>query len=385
MLPELYLARSYLFRGKARHISFIAVVSCAGIALGVATLIVVMSVMNGFDRDLTSNLMKFNYHLTIESYTNEDLAKVKDIVKAQEGVKSAEIFLQTQVFAKMDKVIFPLMVRGIDFSDKDQMKDFSQYIEKDNFGEGFFIGKGLEARFILDEKIEFYTLSKKPRLSQENIRGVFKADIYDIDNNVVVVDLEKAKSFSPNYIIRLGIKINDPFKAAILKEQIKKSVEKPLIITTWMQSNRALFSALKLEKIVMFIILCFIILVAAFNVFATLSVKVVEKTKDIGILRSLGFTSKKILTVFSLQGLLLGVIGTTCGAFLGLGLCVILERYPFIKLPEDIYYIKYLPVAINYGDIFLIMFVGLFLSYVFSLFPALRASRLSAAEALRYE
>ncbi|MCQ9204810.1 MAG: ABC transporter permease [Omnitrophica bacterium] len=384
MIPELYLVRRYIFRGGARHISFIAVVSCLGVALGVATLIIVMSVMNGFDRDLTDSLMKFNHHLRIESFDKTRLPRIKEILQAREEIEGASIFLQTQVFAKFDNLIVPLVVKGIDFTDEKELKIFSKYIKEDNHQDGFFVGQALRDKFFISDKIEFYPLGKKLKLKKAHIRGIFKIGLYDIDNNYIITDLEKAKSLSPNHILFLGVRLKDAFKVSDLKQKLKKDLGKGVFISTWMESNRVLFSALKLEKITMFIILSLIILVASFNIFATLSIKVVEKTKDIGILKSLGFTSKKILTVFSLQGLLLGFIGTIGGTVLGLGLCILLKKYPFIKLPAEIYYIKYLPVAINYRDISLIIFVGLFLSYVFSLLPAIKAARLSASEALRY-
>ena len=385
MIPELYLAWRYLFRGGARHISFIGVVSCVGIALGVATLIVVISVMNGFDRDLTDRLMRFNHHLIIESADNEDLYKINDLIKDWEEVENASLFLQTQVFGKFDNLVSPLVVKGIDFDNYKENQEFYRYVTKDNGGEGFFVGEGLRRRFFIANDLEFYPLKKQLKLDKARVRGFFKVGIYDIDNNYIVTDLQKAKELSPNYLIFLGVRAKDESLVRALKEKILGKFKQGVFISTWIESNQVLFSALELEKLTMFIILSLIILVAAFNIFATLTVKVVEKTKDIGILKSLGFSNKRVSAIFSIQGLLLGLIGTLGGSLLGLGLCFALERFPFVKLPAEIYYIEYLPIAINYLDILLIVFVGIFLSYIFSLLPAIRAARLSPSEALRYE
>ena len=385
MIPELFLAWRYLFRGKARHISFIGIVSCLGIALGVATLIVVISVMNGFDRDLMDRLMRFNPHLTIECLDQEQLPEIEKELETWEDVETASISLQTQVFAKFDNLILPLAVKGVDFQDKEETRMLYQYITRETASEGFFVGEGLRRRFFILDKIEFYPLKKKLQLQEGVVRGSFKVGLYDIDNNYLITDLERAKSLSSNYLLFLGVRISEPYKAFQIKKKILAEFDKGVFVSTWMESNQVFFSALQLEKLVMFIILSLIILVAAFNIFATLTVGVVEKTKDIGILKSLGFTRKRISRIFSLQGLLLGFIGTLSGTALGLGLCIALEKFPFIKLPQEIYYIEYLPMAINYRDIGLIVLVGIALSFVFSLLPAMRAAKLQPSEALRYE
>ncbi len=385
MIPELFLARRYLFRGKARHVSFIGIVSCLGIALGVATLIVVISVMNGFDRDLMDRLMRFNQHLTIECLDQEQLPEIEKKLETWEDVETASISLQTQVFAKFDKLVLPLAVKGVDFQDKGESQMVYQYITRETASEGFFVGEGLRRRFFILDKIEFYPLKKKMQLQEAAVRGTFKVGLYDIDNNYLITGLENAKSLSSNYLLFLGVRINDPYKASQIKNKISAEFGQDVFVSTWMESNQAFFSALQLEKLVMFIILSLIILVAAFNIFATLTVGVVEKTKDIGILKSLGFTRKRISRIFSLQGLLLGFIGTLSGTVLGLGLCIGLEKFPFIKLPQEIYYIEYLPMAINYRDVGLIVLVGIVLSFIFSLVPAMRAARMQPSEALRYE
>ncbi len=379
------MARRYLFRGKARHISFIGVISCLGIALGVATLIVVISVMNGFDRDLTERLMRFNPHLTVECLENDQLSQIEEEVEAWEEVRAASITLQTQVLAKFENLILPLAVKGIDFKDRKEKQMLYQYVIDERAAEGFFIGEELRRRFFILDKIEFYPLKKELRSQVEGVRGTFKVGLYDIDSNYLITDLEKAKSLSPNYLISLGIRVNNPYKALAIKKKILEKFNRGVFVSTWMESNWVFFSALKLEKIVMFIILSLIILVAAFNVFATLTVGVAEKTKDIGILKSLGFSRKRIARIFSLQGLLLGFVGTFSGAALGLSLCLFLAKYPFIKLPQEIYYIEYLPMAINYQDIGLIVIVGIVLSFIFSLLPAIKAAGLQPCEALRYE
>jgi len=384
MFASFYLARRYFLRGRAKHISFISVISCLGVALGVFALIVVISVMNGFDNDLMDRLLKFNYHLTVESLDKELLPAVKARVDEISGVNNSSIILQTQVFAKVDRYIVPLMVKGFDFNDRREMQAFSQYIKKDLKNTGFFVGEGLYDRLGLQDTLEYYPLDKNFKLREEKLRGFFQMGIYDIDNNYLIADLEKAKTLSPNYYMFLGVRINDPLEAKRIKNIIAQEFPRGLVVNTWMD-NQVLLSALKLEKLTMFVLLSLIALVASFNIFATLMVKVVEKTKDIGILKALGFTSGKILAIFSLQGLFLGLIGVFLGTASGLGLCLLMQKYHFIKIPVDIYSIEYLPVFINYRDIIMIAILGLLFSFISSLFPAIRASKLSPCEALRYE
>ncbi|MDD4954414.1 MAG: ABC transporter permease [Candidatus Omnitrophica bacterium] len=384
MFASFYLARRYFLRGRAKHISFISVISCLGVSLGVFALIVVMSVMNGFDNDLMDRLLKFNYHLTVETPERELLPAVKERIDKIKGVENSSVILQTQVFAKVDRYIVPLMVKGIDFNDEAEAKNFFQYVKKDLKNAGFFAGEGLYDRLGLSDTLEYYPLDKNFKLKEENLRGFFRMGIYDIDNNYLITDLEKAKNLSPNYYMFLGVRIKNPMEAKKIRSIILQEFPRGLSVNTWMD-NQALLSALKLEKLTMFVLLSLIALVASFNIFATLMVKVVEKTKDIGVLKALGFTSGKILAIFSLQGVFLGVIGVFLGTTSGLGLCLFMQKYHFVKIPVDIYSIEYLPVFINYRDIFVIAVLGLLFSFISSLFPAIRASRLSPCEALRYE
>ena len=170
-MTEFYLARRYLFRGKAKHLSFIGIISCIGVALGVATLIIVISVMNGFDRDLMERLLKFNYHLTVEAPNEQVLDEIKSEVREWDEVKSAANFVHTQIFANFDNTIQPLVVKGIDFSDKYESDFFAKHIVEQYGTEGFFLGGGLIRRFVIEEDLEFYPLEKKLKLQKTAVIG----------------------------------------------------------------------------------------------------------------------------------------------------------------------------------------------------------------------
>lgn len=384
MKTEIFLARRYLFRGKARHVSFIGIISCLGLILGVAALIIAFGIVNGVDGGLLKRIMEFQDHITIESSNVDELKKIKEKISGWEEVDIGYLWLQTQIFAKFGDVISPFVVRGMDFKDEKAKGFFYQYVEDDFGGEGFFVGQGVRKRLLVKDKIEFYPLEKRLRLKEERVKGFFKVGLFDVDNYYLIYDLDKAVSLSPNYSLFLGIRIKDPFKAQITKSKIK-SLFPGAYVSSWIDTNRAIFSTLKLEKLAMFIILSLIIVVASFNIFATLTIKVVEKTKDIGILRSIGFSRNNILSIFTLQGLILGFMGVGVGSMLGIGACFLLTKFPFIRVPEEIFGTPYLPIIIDYKDVLVIALAGIAIAFVSSIIPALRAAKLIPVEALRYE
>ena len=385
MRTEFYLARRYLFRGKARHISFIGLISCLGVALGVAALIIAFAIVNGVDGGLMRRIMRFQDHLIIDSVQKEKLYPVKEELDSWEGVEAAYLYIHTQVFAKFeDKKVLPVFVRGIDFSAPKSEQFFRQYIKSEVSDTGFFVGAGLLRNFLIGDEIEFYPLKKKLKLAKKKVRGVFEVGLFNIDNTHFIGDLAEIEELSPNHILLLGVKLNDPYQAAAVKKRIKNRFP-GIFVSTWIETNEALFATLKLEKLALFIILGLIVLIASFNIFAALTVKVVEKTKDIGVLRSLGFRRGSIRDIFAQQGVMVGVIGVALGAALGIGACYLLEKYPFVKLPAEIFGTEYLPVEVNYADVISIVIIGLVIALISSYIPALRAARLNISKSLRYE
>lgn len=352
--------------------------------MGVATVIVAVSIVNGIDGALLERIMKFQYHIILDSENTEELYRWEERLAEAEGVEEASLSVRTQVFAKVADTIIPLVVRGFQLDAPSQEDFFSQYIKEEFYDSGFFIGKGLSRRFFFRDYIEYYPLDERLALEKENIRGYFETGLYDVDNYYLVADLDRVKALSPHYHLFLGLRLKEPFEADRLADEIAAKTQQ-VIVSTWTETNQELFATLRLQKIALFIILSLIIIIASFNIFATLTIKVVEKTKDIGVLKSIGFTNRRVLSIFTLQGLVLGLIGTTGGVSLGLSLCYFLEKYPFIRLPEEIFFTPYLPVSVDYSEVVLIGIVAVFISFISSLGPAQRACRLCPTEALRYE
>jgi lipoprotein-releasing system permease protein len=234
-----------------------------------------------------------------------------------------------------------------------------------------------------------------PKMKRFRVVGIFYSGMYEYDNTMAYLSLESAQKFfgMGDRVTGIEIKTNDIYKVKEIAKEIRKKLGFPFWTKDWMEMNRNLFSALKLEKIAMFIILVLIVLVAAFNIISTLIMVVMEKHKDIAILKSMGASSKGILKIFVIEGGVIGVVGTLFGTILGLGIALNLEKvtgfvenlFGFKILSGDVYYIDKLPSQVNPLDIALIVVTAILISLLATLYPSWRASKLDPAEALRYE
>ena len=230
-------------------------------------------------------------------------------------------------------------------------------------------------------------MGRVPKMRPFRLVGTFESGMFEYDSTIAFISLAQAQSFlaMPGRVTGLEVKTRDIYEADRIAKEIKTRLGFPYWTKDWMRMNKNLFSALKLEKLVMFIILALIILVAAFNIVSSLIMVVMEKTKDIAVLKSMGATAGSIMKIFVLEGLIIGVVGTTLGLIGGVGLCEILRKYQFIHLPSDVYYISSLPVLMKGPDILLIVVAAIGITFVATLYPAWQASRLDPVEALRYE
>jgi len=219
------------------------------------------------------------------------------------------------------------------------------------------------------------------------VAGLFTTGMYDYDLNLVLASNETVQQLmgTPDRISGIGVRLEAAMKAPAMKKVLQQELGYPYWVTTWMDMNQNLFSALKLEKLTMFIILTLIILVACFNIIATLLMMVVGKTKEVGILKSVGATSGSVRRIFTFAGLMIGVMGTFVGVAIGLGLCAALAKYQFIQLPAEVYYIDKLPVKLEWRDISSVVLASVGISWLACLYPAWAAARMQPSEALRYE
>jgi len=396
MKAELLIAWRYLAtKRKEKFISLISVISILGIAIGVAALIVVLAVMSGFDRDLRDKIVGNYSHITISAYQGISPAQYQEI-SAKLGnrphIEGWSPYVQGQILLKEGNRLFAVNVRGIEPAAEKKVTRLSRYLiqgDLDNLKESAVIlGKEL-ALYLgvgLNSSVSIYTaLGKQYVLS---VAGIFNSGMYDYDMNLSFVNLKTAQEILGlgDRITSVALKLDNLYLADKIKHELGVLLGPDYVLSTWTEANRNFFAALKLEKLTMFIILALIVLVASFNIISTLIVMVVEKTKDIGILKAIGMPGSGIRRIFIYQGLLIGTFGTFLGALSGIALCALLKKYQFIKLPQDIYYIERLPVALKlWPDITLVILVALLITLTSTVYPAQKAAGLSPVEALRYE
>lgn len=408
ILPyHLFIALRYL-RSKKRHrgISFNTAISIGGVALGVMALLVVLSVMSGFHEDLKKKILGVNAHLVILNYNGsiEDHESIIERLRSDKEIISASPFVLGQVMVSAGEKGQGVYIRGIDPFLESKTTEIAGHIKEgrmDKLAEkgelpGLIIGKELSSRLglfindtvsILSPTGEIGPLGMIPKIRTFRVVGIFEIGMFEFDSNLVIVNIKDAQDFFDlgRSVTGIEVRLKDLYRAGEVRERIQKTLGYPYFAKDWMQMNRNLFSALKLEKFAMFVILVLIILVASFNIVSNLIMNVIEKEREIAILKAMGATNSGIMKVFILQGFLIGLIGTMIGTVGGLVLSYILNTYQIIKLPPDIYYLSHLPVKVKLSDFIIVSLSAIMISFLATIYPALQAARLDPVEPLRYE
>ncbi len=408
MFFELFIASRYLrAKRKQAFISVITFISIVGVMMGVMALIVVLSVMNGFREDLMSKILGVNSHLLILSHEGAfgRYEEVSSRAERVEGVVATTPFIYSQVMLNSPAGVSGAVLRGLDTATAGKVIAVDTMIKKgslqaldetQNGLPGIVPGTELARLLGVQPGDELTMISPQGKLTpmgrvpesrKYRVVALFDSGMYEYDSSMVYVSLKEAQDFlgMDDRVSGIEVKVKDIYKSDRVGEAIGKSLRYPFWTKDWKVMNRSLVSALKLEKITMFVILIMIVLVGALNIISTLVMVVMEKTRDVAILRAMGANARSIMSVFMSQGLLVGLIGTLAGLLAGLGICRLLAKYKFIKLPSDIYYISTLPVRVELLDVIYVTTAAVLISFIATLYPSWHASRLNPAEALRYE
>ncbi|WP_183722395.1 lipoprotein-releasing ABC transporter permease subunit [Desulfovibrio intestinalis] len=405
---ELFVALRYLFsRRKQTFIYIISLMSILGVALGVGALVVVLGVYNGLTTDMRDKILGANAHAIVMSYLpsafeNDD--GLLDRVRAVKGVTGATPFIYTEVMLSAGNGVKGVVLRGIDpesgphvLSMLRQMRTGSAADLQKEGTPGLIIGEELAKRLGLAEGSRVNLLSPSgqktasgyaPRIRPFEVVGIFKTGMFEYDSSLAFVSLGAARDvlgLPEKYLSGVELTVDDLFKADQTSTRVATELGSPFYVRSWMEMNANLFAALKLEKIGMFILLTMVVLIGSFSIVTTLVMLVMEKTRDIAIMMSMGATRGMIRRIFMLQGSIIGVVGTLLGYAFGLSLGWLLKRYQFIKLPENVYTLDHLPISITVTDVLIVGASAMLLCFLATLYPARQAARLEPAEALRYE
>ena len=404
---QLFIALRYLkSKKKYRAVSVTTAISISGVAVGVMALLVVLSVMSGFHQDLQKKILGANAHIIIRDYKGaiQSYEKTAEKLKGEKAIISYAPFVLGQVMASSGKRTHGVFMRGINPDKESQTTDILSHIKDGDFSKlslegdmpGIILGKELASSLgvFIDDKInivsplgEIGPMGMLPKIRQFRVVAIFEIGMFEYDSSLVLTNIKAAQEFfgMKDTISGVEVRLQDIYRAPEIKEHLQEKLGFPYYVMDWMQMNKNLFSALKLEKFAMFVILVLIILVASFNIISNLIMNVMEKSREIAILKAIGATNKSIMAIFIIQGLFIGIIGTTIGVLGGFGLSYILNTWQLIKLPADVYYLSHLPVKMNLFDFVTVSLSAITITFLATIYPAWQAAKLDPVEPLRYE
>jgi len=415
MSYELFISLRHL-RAKRKQffISMITFLSILGVVVGVMALIVVLAVMTGFEEDITSKIVGMTAHVVVRQHGRggiKDYRAITERVQEVDGVVAATPFILNQVMLTTEVGITGAVLRGVD---PDTIGDVTSLVRNIKHGSvdalkktdppGIIIGSELSKTLgvSIGESINVVTplgtmtpLGMAPKRDRFEVVGIFTSGYYEYDTSFVYVSITDAQGFLnlPDVVTGIEVRVGDVYRARSVGSRIEDALGFPFWTMDWMSMNRNFFKALKMERIAMFIILTLIVFVAALAIVTTLIMVVMEKTREIAILKSMGATASSIMKIFIFEGLVIGVVGTIVGTILGLLIAYHIEPitqfvegvFRFKILPGDVYYIDELPSTVRLVTVLLIDGTAVLLSFLATLYPSWKAGTMDPVEALRYE
>jgi lipoprotein-releasing system permease protein len=407
---EYFIGGRYLrAKHKETFISLITILSVAGVTVGVMALIVVIAVMAGFESDLKQRILGVESHIVLMRHDGSfsGYKKISKQINEFQGVEAATPFIYSQIMLRSSTGVSGAVLRGIDpesagsvikilkNSVLQNLKQIQRQGNSKTFVPGIILGKELarnlgvlkgDAVYLISSRGMISPIGYLPAMKRFEVVGLFESGMYEYDGSLAYIDLEDAQKIlnMKGSVTGIEVRVDDIYNARNIAKKIVSELGFPYWARDWMRMNHNLFSALKLEKTVMFIILALIVLVAAFNIASTLIMMVMGKTKDIAILKAMGAMDSSIRKIFIYKGMIIGAVGTLLGVCLGFIICKLLEKYKFIQLPGDVYYISTLPVRLEALDVFMIASAAMVICFLATLYPASQASKLNPIEAIRY-
>ena len=416
MRYEWFIGLRYLqSRRRERFISLITVISVLGVMIGVMTLNVVMGVMTGFEEVLRDRLLGINAHIAIMKPGGvlQGYRELSQRVTKEQGVVAAAPLVYGQVMVTAGRRVAGVVVRGVDPKLTAAVVDITQYVKEGKLSDlaklhavsadgqvseapGIIVGSRLAGQLgiTVGDSVQLVSpigtptaLGLIPRIRRFYVAGIFESGMHEYDNTLVYMNLTDAQKFFElgDVATTIEVRVRDVYQAREIASQIQRDLGLPYWTEDWSRLWPNLFSALRLEKTVYFLVLLLMILVGAFNIISTLTMVVMEKRKDIAVLQSMGATRQSIKKIFLFKGCVIGGIGTFLGVVLGYGVCLLIQRYQFIELPKDVFLISTVPVRIYLSNFSLVACASFSICLLASIYPARQAAKLDPVEILRYE
>lgn len=399
-----FIARRYLAKGrKNSFISIISLVSILGIAIGVAALIIALALINGFQGDIRDRILSSSAHLMVTDRLQEGFAGFQDagkeILRTLPEVKSVTPVVHGTVLVRGGaREVAGAVFRGIDLESA-FLEPWLRRLDMGRLPRGaneLLLGRELAAKLglfagdtclVVTPQTALSPMGVMPRFRRFRVAGVFRSGLYEFDSGTVISGLAAAQKLfgMGGRVSYLQINLRDIFRADSLAEVLRRKLGAQYAVITWRELNQSLYSALRLEKTVLFFTLTLIIIVAALNIVAGLILMVMQKMKDIGILLSFGTSPAQVRRIFFLQGAVIGLLGTALGAFLGLGFCALANRYELIQAPSEIYQVSFVPFRIAPLDLAAVLAAALLISFGATLIPSRKAAAVEVVEAVKYE
>ena len=398
MKSTLFIATRYIKKRKG-FLSAISLITIGAIGVGVAVVLIVLSVINGFHHELKEKILGMNPHIIVTkfyytSFLQSD--KIESAIKSVKDVNNITPFIMNRVYIQSEKEGTGVLLKGVDPDLEKNMIKLPEYIVQGNYSLkkdevllGVYLARELDVS--VGDIVSIATVNPSqilmtPKVKVLRVSGIFDAGMFDYNASIAFVSLKTAQDiFQTRGITGYEVRVNNVYKANKIATKIWDKLKYPYRALDWITMNKNLFTALAMEKAVALIILVLLIIVASFNIVGMLTMMVIKKTKEIGILRAIGMTAKKIMELFILTGFLLGVIGTVLGVIVGFVVSKLLDKLEIIHLPGETFFITTVPVITQWSDFLFVILASLFISFLATIYPAYKASKMSPVQAIRYE